>query len=138
MLFGPGAFESFVFFCCFAPIFLMIFGCVIVSPFITRQKGYTPHYWILALHPIGLIVIANLPPLRDAKPQEQREQMEFSGNRIGRRLSFIGLLIDVSLSLLMFQWLSWLLEPQPPGAGHVSHRRAWDNHGSLHGRDDTI
>lgn len=97
------AFASLFFLFCIAPIFLMVFGCMIVSPLIARQKGYTPHYWILALHPIGLIVIANLPPLRDAKAQEQREQMESSGNRIGKRLSFIGLLIAVPLSLLMFQ-----------------------------------
>ena len=132
------AFASLFLLFCIAPSFLMVFGCMIVSPLIAKQKGYTPYYWILALHPVGLIVIANLPSLRDAKAQEQREQMEFSGNRTGKRLSFIGLLLAVPLLVLMLQWLSWLLEPQPPGAGHVSHRRAWDNHGSLHGRDDTI
>lgn len=132
------AFASLFLLFCIAPIFLMVFGCMIVSPLIARQKGYTPYNWILALHPIGLIVIANLPLLRDAKTQEHCHRMESSGNRIGRNLSFIGLLLAVPLLVLMFQWLGRFLEPQPPGAGHVSHRRAWDNHGSLHGRNDTI
>lgn len=138
MLFPPGHFEFLVFLFCTVPIFLVVFGCMIVSPLIARQKGYTPYYWILALHPVGLIVIANLPPLRDAKTPEQHQQMEFGGNRTGKRLSFIGLLLAVPLLVLTFQSLSRFLESQPPGTGHVLHRRAWDNHGSWHGRNDTI
>jgi hypothetical protein len=48
--FGAGI-EQFFVVCCLAPIYLMVFGCMIVSPFIARSKGYAPYYWFFALPP---------------------------------------------------------------------------------------
>ena len=98
MWYAPGYFEALVFLCFLGPICLMIFGCMIVSPFIARRKGYAPYYWFFALHPVGLIVIANLAPLSSAATPEERDRMEARANRIGGVLTGIALFASVSLT----------------------------------------
>ena len=97
-----GGLEGFFIVCCLAPIYLMVFGCMIVSPFIARSKGYAPYYWFLALHPVGLILIANLAPLSTASTPEEREQMEARANLIGSILSGIAIFLSVGLVALVF------------------------------------
>ena len=89
--------EQFFVVCCLAPVYLMVFGCMIVSPFIARSKGYAPYHWFFALHPVGLIVIANLAPLSMASNPEGRERMEARANRIGSILTGIALFLSIGL-----------------------------------------
>ena len=100
MWYAPGMFEALVFLCFLGPIYLMVFGCMIMSPFIARSKGYAPYYWFLALHPVGLIVIANLAPLSKASTSDERERMEARANRIGSMLTGIALFLSVGLTAL--------------------------------------
>ena len=98
MWIAPDMFKAFVFVCFLGPICLMVFGCMIVSPFIARQKGYAPYYRFIALHPVGLIVIANLSPLSTVATPEERERMEARANRIGGVLTRIALFLSVGLT----------------------------------------
>ncbi len=96
--------EQFFVVCCLAPVYLMVFGCMIVSPFIARSKGYAPYHWFFALHPVGLIVIANLAPLSMASTPEERERMEARARSIGTTLSSLAVVVSIL-------WFVFLLLP---------------------------
>ena len=76
---------------------LIMGGSLLLSPLIAIKKRYPPYYWLLACGPVGLIVIALLPPLKSAKDPEEYERFEARGNFIGAVLSAIAILVGMFL-----------------------------------------
>ena len=69
----------------------------LASPLIAMRKGYAPYCWPLACGPIGLVAIISLAPLKSAKNPEEYERLEKRANFIGAFLSWIGVLIVLTI-----------------------------------------
>jgi hypothetical protein len=58
-------------------------------------KRLRPYHWFFSLHPVGLIVIANLAPLSTVSTPEEREQMEARARSIGMTLSSLAVVVSI-------------------------------------------
>lgn len=77
----------------------MCFVAFIVSPFVARQKGYAPYFWLFACQPLGLLVLACLPSAKTAKTPEDLEVMQARANTTGAILTGIALFAAFTLIL---------------------------------------
>jgi hypothetical protein len=73
----------------------VFFGSGFLAAFVAHGKGYRPWFWLLALGPVGLLLLLIKPPLRSAATPEERERWE-------RRADWTGGILSVGTFFLLF------------------------------------
>ncbi len=110
-------YNCFIVFVCHLMLATLI-GCMVISRRIARRKGYASYYWIVALHPVGLILISQLDALPNARTPEEMRCMASRANWIGATLSLVGLLLGIVLILMVYWRNMSLFQPPAPLFGH--------------------
>lgn len=80
----------------------LFFGAGFVAAFVARGKGYRPWFWLLALGPVGLLLLLIKPPLRNAATPEERERWE-------QRADWTGGILSVGTFFLLFAMPAFVL-----------------------------
>jgi MFS family permease len=95
----------------------LVLGPGLLAAWIARKKGYRPWYWILAMGPVGLIVILCQPALETADTPEDRERWESRADWTGGVLSVISAFPVFGLAILILFTTVFLMRsvgPVPP------------------------
>ena len=96
---------------------VLVFGPGLIAGWIAWMKGYRPWFWLLAMGPIGALVIALFPSLARAATPEEIDRLETRADWTGGILTGFTVLPMFLLPLvgvLFFLQFRSMAPPPPP------------------------